>query len=170
MSYYEEALRKYPMMNFITKFQSLSLDDYRVLFWANALLPVTALRLRFRGFRRAHAWAKEGPVHRTLRSLDTVNRPIHMGKMVNFVATHGLYRANCLCRSLVLLKLMLREGYDAELKVGIAVERKDQSQSILAAHAWVEYQGVVINDQANVAKKHAVFDLTESLGAVKFNE
>ncbi len=50
--------------------------------------------------------------------------------------------ARCLERSLVAQHLLLRAGYPAELKLGVA---KDENGS-LHAHAWVECDGEVVFD------------------------
>lgn len=147
-------------MNFISKARSLSLGDYYMLLWANIMLPVTGLRLRTQGFKKAYGWANGGSSMPPQKTGDSLNRPIQLGKLINFAALHGLYHAKCLCRSLVLLKVLRKEGFAGELKVGVSSESGGKPPSILDAHAWVECDGVVVNDHANVAANHAVFHLT----------
>ena len=145
-------------MRFLKKLRSLSLLDYYVLLWATVMLPVTGLRLRFQGFKKVYTWAKGRPIHHPATVAETTDRSTHLGKLINFVAMNGLYRANCLSRSLVLLRVMEKEGLPGELKIGVPKDRNARALSILDAHAWVEYQGTVINDHVDVAQTHARFD------------
>ena len=145
-------------MRLLSKLRSLSLLDYYVLLWATVMLPVTGLRLRSQGFKKVYSWADGSSNHHSAMVTDTTGRSTHLGKMINFVAMNGVYRANCLCRSLVLLRVMQREGLAGELKIGVPKDRNARSLSILDAHAWVESQGTVINDHVDVAQTHARFD------------
>lgn len=57
--------------------------------------------------------------------------------------------ANCLKRSLVLWYLLRRQGISSDLRIGV---RREQGE--FQAHAWVEYQGRVLNDSPDI---HGVF-------------
>ena len=54
--------------------------------------------------------------------------------------------ARCLQRSLALFWWLKSRGIGAELHIGV---RKEGDQ--LTAHAWLEYQGIVLNDRQDVA-------------------
>ena len=58
----------------------------------------------------------------------------------------------CLVRSLALLGVLRRNGIPAELRIGVGT-----TQPRLAAHAWVEVDGVPVNEAANVATRYAPF-------------
>ena len=148
-------------MRLLNKFLSLSPGDYYVLLWATVMLPAVGWRLRYQGYKRVLSWAHGSSNHHPAAISGTTDRPVHLGKMINFVASKGLYRANCLCRSLVLLRLMRREGLTGDLKIGVPKDREAGSLSVLEAHAWVEYQGVVVNDHADVTSNHAKFDYNQ---------
>lgn len=61
--------------------------------------------------------------------------------------------STCLDRSVLLWAVGVRRGLAPELRVGVARENAG-----LDAHAWVELGGVVMNDDADVATRYAVFD------------
>ena len=145
-------------MSSLSKLRSLELADYYVLLWAMIMLPVVGVRLKSQGFKKTFSWAKSPPANHASSSIDAKARAIHLGKLINFVAIYGFYRANCLCRSLVLLKRMQLEGLTGELQIGVPKDRTAQSLSILDAHAWVEYEGSVVNDQADLTSSHVKFD------------
>lgn len=61
---------------------------------------------------------------------------------------HWPFPASCLERSLALQSVLRRRGYSAALKIGLS--RKDGR---LEAHAWLEREGEVLNDEAGVARR-----------------
>jgi hypothetical protein len=63
------------------------------------------------------------------------------------------YHPTCLRRSLTLWWLLRRRGIDGELRIGV---RKVGDR--LEAHAWVQYQGVVLNDREDVNGAYTPFD------------
>jgi hypothetical protein len=54
-------------------------------------------------------------------------------------------------RSLVLWALLRARGVVSQLCVGARCEG-----GVFSAHAWVEYEGVVLNDRPDVAHAHVV--------------
>jgi hypothetical protein len=60
---------------------------------------------------------------------------------------------NCLPRSLVTLALLRHHGVPAELRIGVR-----PSPTGLRAHAWVERNGVPVNDTPEVVGQYAAFD------------
>ncbi len=74
--------------------------------------------------------------------------------MVNIAAAYGLYRATCLPRSLTLWWLLGCQGISTELRLGAR-----QVAGQFEAHAWVEYQGAVLNDTEDVQQRFATFDV-----------
>ena len=143
-------------MALLSRFRSFSLFDYYLLLRVAIMLPVVKIRLKFEGLNSVLLWAVGPSTRPRTTATDTTFRSVHLGNIVNLVSAKGFYHANCLCRSLVLLRLMRREGFMGELRIGVAPE-PNGSSSILNAHAWVEFRGVVINDHEHVASKHAVF-------------
>jgi hypothetical protein len=61
--------------------------------------------------------------------------------------------ARCLQRSLILWALLRQQGIEAELKIAAK-----KNSPTFEAHAWLEYQGHVLNDASNVQQHFAVFN------------
>lgn len=59
---------------------------------------------------------------------------------------------NCLSRSLVLFWSLRRRGLAPDLRLGVSL-----ADGVFAAHAWVEHEGRVLNDTADVARRYAPF-------------
>jgi hypothetical protein len=100
---------------------------------------------------------------RHIRSVDDVVLPQAAARMV--AAAARIVRANCLQRSLTLWWLLYRRGILSDLRIGV---RRQGDQ--LAAHAWIEYAGVVINDRADVARLYAPFAASIGQTPINFEE
>lgn len=71
-----------------------------------------------------------------------------INKAANYVGS------NCLCRSLALSFLLMRKGVSCSLKFG----QRFDSNGKIEAHAWLEYQQSVINDEVTVNSQYKSFD------------
>ena len=127
-----------------------------LLFQAAVTLLLVTLSLRTLGPRRCyHGLARLSPM--TGRGLLTGEHARHratrMGWLVGVASGHGLVRANCLTQSLTLWWLLRRQRILTDLCIGV---RKHRGR--LQAHAWMEHQGRVLNDDPEVCRRFAPFD------------
>src|SRR5262245_26786974 len=121
---------------------------------AAVCLPLTVVMLRVFGFARCRAWLPTMVRLRHGRHVDDrLECAQRAARMVQLAARHGLSRATCLPQSLVLWSLLRREGTDSALRVGVR-----KTPSGLEAHAWVECNGVALNDDADVHTRYSAFD------------
>ena len=140
-------------MNRVKQLSALSPYEWRLLLAASVMLPVTALWLRLRGMQKARAGLARIPGFRDVPEDDALVEARRAARMVNAAAGHGLYRANCLKRCLVLEWFLARRGIACELKIGATREGEE-----FGAHAWVECRGEVLNDRADVGERFGSFD------------
>ena len=120
------------------------------------MLPLIAWALRLLSFERCQAMLirqaslcpvkSSGPVQRDLAQARIAAR------MIGIVAGMGLCRAHCLQRSLVLWWMMQSEGIRTDIVFGVW-----NGESGVIAHAWVELDGVVLNDHQDVRNGFVVF-------------
>jgi hypothetical protein len=130
---------------------------------ALAYLPLAAIVLDRWGLQRAQQrLARQAPTRRShhvradTRILDEARR---LAWVVDGTARRGPWKANCLQRSLVLWWFLLRRGIASEIRIG--VRRRPGAPSgarELDFHAWVECQGLVLNDRSDVREVFATFD------------
>jgi transglutaminase superfamily protein len=130
-------------INGCRKFPLLSGFEQSIALEAMVGLAATWMGLRIAGFQRwktmmARLRRKEMRTVGTAAPLDSVAR---IAQMELAVASHLPFRTNCLEQSLVLLWLLRRRGIPAELRIGA---RKESNR--FQAHAWVEFDGTVLND------------------------
>lgn len=138
------------------KFQQLPGPDRRLLIQASLLLPVTALALKTLGFRRLHrvmAGLAAMPQATAPAEAQVLSRVTVTSRMVQVAARRCPWRANCLQQSLALWWLLRRQGIGSDLRIGV---HKDTAH--FQAHAWVEYQGVALNDHPDVEQRFASFE------------
>ena|SRR5689334_5177132 len=79
--------------------------------------------------------------------------------LLDAVIRRAFPRSKCLVRSLALTWLLRRNGIDGTLVIGV---RKQESR--LEAHAWVEHEGRVVNDTADVRQRFSALDLPPAAG------
>ena len=122
------------------------------------LVPQAALSVRFRGLRRSLLWLSQ-------RYPPGVLPP--EGERISLAkdTAAGLRKAirvnpipgKCLSQSLALWALLRAQGLETGLRIGVA--KQDPLNAFnpdnFRAHAWVEYQGSVLNDSAEVVRRFA---------------
>ena len=141
----------------MSKLPTLSARDWYLIYSACLLMPVVWLSLRVFGLLRTLAWSV-APLQTGQISDSRGLTPAVLGRLVNIAARYGPIRAACLVRSLVLIRILSGCGVNGTLQIGA---RKGVS-SPLDAHAWVEYDGIPVNDHPYVARDFAVFDTLDT--------
>jgi hypothetical protein len=119
------------------------------------MLHGVALALRLASFQRLYTvlerWSSG-----VGRALDDEERILARAQttvlLVQGAAAWSLFRPTCLHRSLTLWWCLRRQGIASELRIGV---RKEQGR--FEAHAWVEREGVALNDGLDVGLRFAAF-------------
>ena len=137
--------------HYISTYRALSGREQKVLLASLGLLPLFWLGLRLAGLQRFQTWLDRSSVAR--RAPLTQAEAAALGVAVNRAANHILGPANCLTRSLLLRWLLRRFGTASDLRIGVCFEKGK-----LAAHAWVEIDGIPMNDRPEAVARFAAFD------------
>jgi hypothetical protein len=138
----------------LRRFSGLDRRARVVFLRAAALLPLISASLHFRGFRRTHA-----TLQKRVSSLKAVSAAQSMGvallaaRMVRAAARHGFGHPTCLEESLALWWLLGRQGISSALRIGVR-----KSGGRFEAHAWVEFEGVALNEPEAMHEHYAAFD------------
>ena len=139
------------------KFKNLSLWELWLLCKAFFLLPITALGLRLMGFkavRSALSCGLPAPVYST--DAGAMDRAQKIAKMVQVAVVYGRFGATCLPRSMVLWRFLQRQGIGCDLRLGARRENGN-----FEAHAWVEVDGVALNETADVGERFKLLEPEE---------
>lgn len=119
------------------------------------LLPVIGWGLRMVGFRKIQSVLHRSsiaPVERVTADV-AMKTALVAARMVSIAARRGLYRANCLPKSMALVHLLGKQGIATDLQVGVR-----KVAGVLEAHAWVELHGQPLNDDQDVHNRFPAFD------------
>lgn len=144
------------MMSRLSKLLSMPLPQLRLLLVAALLLPMVSAGLRSRSPLRLHRGSL-----RARRGVRNRHPPVVIARIVNIAANHAPFRAGCLARSLLLHRLLARQGTPSTLRIGVRL-----AGGRLEAHAWVECEGMPVNDTEDVSQRYAPFE--GSLSGVPF--
>ena len=132
------------------KFQELSWAEKFLLAQALLLLPINVLGLRILGFRRWQS-VLQRMITNQQTSIIEVTTAQDIARVVNS-ASAQFFRNVCLPRSTTLWWMLGRRGIASELRIGVRKE-----DNIFKAHAWLECQGIVLNDSAEVGTNFTPF-------------
>ena len=139
----------------------LSWGERWLLIETLALLPLLGLGMRLLGLRRlCAALARLAPAPGPAAASGPVglSQARAVANVVQQAARHSPLGSTCLTRSLVLWWLLRRRKIAGEVCLGVAKEAEQ-----FQAHAWVEYQGTVLNDDDQVWQRFAALDLGPDL-------
>lgn len=137
---------------------SLSWVDWAFVGRVVVLLPPVEFMLKRRGLKQSYAtlarWG--GEPGRTAATLDDpAERAAHLGSLFDLAnRRYSFHEATCLPASLLLWWLLRRRGIAADLCIGARTLTGE-----FEAHAWVEFEGVVLNDDQEVRDIYFPFDL-----------
>ncbi|MGH9841776.1 MAG: lasso peptide biosynthesis B2 protein [Blastocatellia bacterium] len=139
----------------LRKFGALSWAEKLVFLRACVTLPLIAIVLWRAGLARCQRWITG--VSAKGAETPALDRALKTARLINAAAHHGIYRANCLERSLALAFELRRNGIESQLRIGVS------SGNGFQAHAWIEMDGVVLNDSPFVAGEYKPFAETIAL-------
>jgi hypothetical protein len=143
------------MLESLRRFSALERPAQTLFLRALVTLPLIGLSLKLRGFEATRATLRKTVSQATppLAS-DSVNKQIALSAhMVNAADRHGLVHPSCLVKSLTLWWLLGRQGITSQLRVGVRREG-----GTLEAHAWVEREGIALNEPEERHCHYAAFD------------
>lgn len=129
------------MRRVLQRLTELSWRDRWLLARAAAWFCVHRLAMRLVGFKPWHACLRQSAAGLKMDQEVSVCEASRVVWSVQAVRRRLFPRATCLDESMVLERLLCRQGIAARLCIGV---RKQTSR--LAAHAWVEVHGQVVND------------------------
>ena len=138
----------------LRRFSALDSEARWLFLRAVVALPAISRSLRRRGFqatrtrlaKRLSSSAPTQPSPDAARIETTV-------RMVRAAARYGIGRASCLEESLTLWWLLARQGILSDLRIGVRKEHES-----FEAHAWVERDGVALNEPEARHTHYAAFD------------
>jgi Transglutaminase-like superfamily len=143
------------------RWSSLSARERGIFFRAFILLLLVTTGLKTIGFRRTQAWLGLKTSGAFAASAERTRAEVwRTADLVRAARKWHIVRSTCLSCSLVLWRLLLRQGIDSDVRIGV---RRGMSGEV-EAHAWIEWNGEVLNDCADIAAHYVPFSGTISTG------
>ena len=148
------------------KYQQLTSSERWQILCTIGLIGAMKLGLRSPGFNRLMRlllkFATADIAHAPDRSA-AVEHARHTERVIAIAARYGPFSPSCLERSLLLWWLLRRAEIDSQLRIGV---RKEPGRFV--AHAWVEYDRMVLNDRPDVGTHYAAFEGAIDIGGNAF--
>ena len=139
----------------MTRKIAFRLARFLIYVFAVIVSPIFSLGLRALGYKNLTAillGLSPNPHNRLQERGASLHRSSQVGKIVNRASAFGWFKASCLERSLLLWWILRWFRIPTSVRVGI---QRGDTQFI--GHAWVEYDGIVVNDRRDVSQRYVVF-------------
>ena len=139
------------------RFGQYAPTEQGLLIQALVLLPLVSLSLKLGGLSRTQTWLKwllKIPSASVLILPESASIPQarKTSELVNLVVRYNRPWATCLNESLLLEWLLHRQHIDSQLQIGVR-----RTNGKFEAHAWIECQGMVLNDRNRLAQYYSSF-------------
>lgn len=138
------------------RYRALDPEARRLFRRAAVLLLLVKASLGLRGFGKTQEWLKgrlqrERPaLSKSAANTDIVDRTC---RMVRAADRHAILHVGCLEQSLTLWYLLGVQGVSASVRIGIPKQTEP-----FEAHAWVEHEGVALNQLEEPHQHYDPFD------------
>lgn len=149
----------------VPKLAQLQPGEWLLLLLAPLALPLSAAALRRWGLARVQERLLRRPARVGPPPGDALACAERLSWSVQVAAAYGPWPANCLQRSVVLCWYLHRRGLHGDLRIGV---RRTETDG-LDFHAWVEHEGVVVNDRRDVRERYVVFDRPVTASQAQFS-
>lgn len=140
----------------LNSFFSLSFLEKFLLIQAIFLLPLIHLSLKLKGVKYTEKILTDLASKTKIKNQD-ITLVFMTAKMVKIASKYQSW-ATCLRRSLVLWYLLKKQGFDSKLCIGVRKEKGD-----FEAHAWVEFQGIPLNENDHLKEMFVTFETTNKV-------
>ena len=136
----------------LRRFRALDGQARRTFLRAMLALPLVSQSLRWRGFRATQESLQRRNA-RGSKSNNSEKQNLEMTvRMVRAAVRHGLGHPSCLEESLTLWWMLARQGISSEVRIGVRKQTEN-----FEAHAWVERDGVALNEPEAKHRHYAAF-------------
>ncbi len=118
--------------------------------------PIIGATLRIRGYNKTREWLQTRLDRQAIISPEAPGIPAQVEmtcRMVRAAEHYSFVRVTCLEESLLLWYLLQSQGIDVAIRIGV---RKPQGN--FEAHAWVERDGVALNQTDEQHRHYHPFD------------
>ncbi len=145
-----------PMWEPLQRYSALSPEARKLFRRAVLLRPLLRAALRVRGYNKTREWLQTRLDRQAITPLKTNGIPARVEvtcRMVRAAEHYSFVRGTCLEQSLLLWYLLQTSGISTVIRIGV---RKPEGK--FEAHAWVERDGVALNQTHQEHRHYHPFD------------
>ena len=137
----------------VQRYRTLDPESRRIFWRALILLPMVRASLRLRGYNRTYV-SLQKKLHQEVGLPSGSAKEVEKtSRMVRVALRYSPARFTCLEQSLTLWYLLRKQGVATQLRIGV---RKMDGK--FEAHAWVEHEGVALQQPGEIHRHYAAFD------------
>ena len=137
----------------VQRYRTLDPESRRIFWRALILLPMVRASLRLRGYNRTYVSLQKKLHPEVGLPSGSAKEVEKTSRMVRVALRYSPARFTCLEQSLTLWYLLRKQGIATQLRIGV---RKMDGK--FEAHAWVEHQGVALQQPGEIHRHYAAFD------------
>ena len=134
------------------KFLNLSLKDKLKTVIYSLIFHLYLVTFRLLGFKKCKSIIDKSIVSKKSEDNSASGKIMKESKIIGYSTGNTLFKASCLEKSLFSYFILGLYGFNCNLKIGINDNSDDFS-----AHAWIEFNNKVINDNIDVLKNFSSF-------------
>ncbi len=153
----------YNEVDFLLLNKSLK-NYYRSIFWIRLLIVFTEFFLGLFGLKKTEKllsmFSGSAKGHQPAAEAVLLDR---YTTMFNEIKRRPYLKGRCLSQSIVMRFLLARQGIGSELVIGARLKN-----GLFDAHAWLQKQGVLINEHPSIVSEYPMFAASSSGLALKF--
>jgi hypothetical protein len=125
-----------------------------ILLQAIVFLPIIVAGLHCMNFQRLSSiLVRFSPMSGEVCRDTAMQQAAATTHLVQVAASRTPFKITCLVRSTALWFLLRRQGIGSEIRIGV-----NQQGGKFKAHAWVESNGIVLNDRNDIHNQFAAFE------------
>lgn len=158
MNYLSKAFLKMAGKRILRNWRELRRLSWRqrwLLLQAFAILPVIVLGLRLLGYQRLRSLLlrlSSAPPDHTHTTL-ILQQGQETARLTQAAASRLPFWVSCLAQSITIWWLLRRQSLASDIRIGV-----NRNDGDFQAHAWVEINGIILNDKADVHQRYSPFD------------
>lgn len=120
--------------------------------WIQWMIPITELSIRFIGIQRSIVFICKPDKFVSVEKNDQLPSAKIILRALMAGVEQTYWKGNCLSRSIVLHRLLIKNGISSKLCIGV------RSKPKFKAHAWVEHKGRPLNADPKVHRNYQVIE------------
>ena len=141
----------------------MSLSSFYNKTWIQLMIPVTEVLISIIGVQRTILFICKPDEFEIIKKNNELPNAKGFLRILMLGVKQTFWKGNCLSRSIVLHRLLIKNGISSNLCIGVRNTPK------FKAHAWVEHKGIPLNAGQQVHKNYQVVESYNRIQKTEFS-